>query len=147
MRRKIIGIIGGICVAMMLIPSTTATPTFGNQKEVYKECYIEATGTIEPTGGSFIKYVMWKHFWFRPYNDDRAFVFLWRIAFMEPNVTVTIYTEKNGDILWQDAGLTGIWGLTLFWFYGSYTNEGSTQDQLIVNIQGNAKAVLTYIEE
>jgi len=147
MGRKIIGLTICMLVVIMLFPSITATSTFGNKKEVFKDCYIEATGAVEPTGGSFIRYVMWKHFWFRPFGDDRAFVFLWRIAFMEPNVAVTIFAEKNGDVLWQDNGLTGIWGLTLFRFNGIYTNEGSTEDQLIVNFQGNVKVAIAYIGE
>ena len=147
MRRKLFGIILGTLVLTLLLPSITASFTVGNQKEIFKDCYIEATGTVEHTGSYFVRYVMWKHFWFRPYGDDRAFVFLWRIAFMEPNVTVSIYTEKNGDIIWQDVGLTGIWGLTLFWFNGIYTTEGSTEDQLIVNFQGNVKVAIAYIDE
>ncbi|KYK21134.1 hypothetical protein AYK21_05225 [Thermoplasmatales archaeon SG8-52-2] len=128
MSRKIIGII------------------FLNKKEVFKDCYIEATGNVEPSG-DFIKYVMFKHFWFRPYRDERAFVFLWLIEFLEPDVSVTIYTEENGDILWEDTGLTGVWGMRLFWYFGIYTNDGSTDDQLVVNLQGNAKAIIVYTEE
>jgi hypothetical protein len=147
MRRKMIGIIIGMLVVILVIPSLTAISSSGNKKDIFKDCYIEATGAVEPTGGSLIKYVMWKNLWFRPYKDDRAFVLLWRIAFMEPNVTVTIYTEKNGAILWQDTGLTGIWGLRLFWFNGIYTNEGTTEDQLMVNIQGNVKVATAYVDE
>ena len=66
---------------------------------------------------------------------------------MEPNVAVTIYAEKNGDILWQDTGLTGVWGMRLLLYSGIYTNEGSTEDQLIVNLQGNAKIAITYTEK
>jgi hypothetical protein len=147
MRKTYMGLIVGMLVATLLLPSIAAVPTFGNKKDVFKDCYIEASGAVESTGSSFIKYVMWKHFWFRPYGDDRAFVLLWRIAFMEPEVTVTIYTEKNGDVLWQDTGLAGIWGLTLFWFNGIYTNDGTTEDQLIINFQGTVKVAIVYTEK
>ena len=146
MGRKIIGMIIILLIASLLLPSILATPTFGNKKEIFKDCYIEATGDIEPSGGSLIKYVMWKNFWFRPFGDDRAFVFLWLIEWMEPDVTVTIYQEKNGEILWQDTDLIGIWGMRLIWYNGIYTNDGTTEDQLVVNLQGNAKVVIVYTE-
>jgi len=147
MGRKIIGMIIILLIASLLLPSILATPTFGNKKEIFKDCYIEATGDIEPSGGSLIKYVMWKNFWFRPFGDDRSFVFLWLIEWMEPDVTVTIYQEKNGEILWQDTDLIGIWGMRLIWYNGIYTNDGTTEDQLVVNLQGNAKVVIVYTED
>lgn len=147
MRKKIIGIIIGMLLITMLLPSISATPTFGNKKEVFKDCYIEATGEVEPSGGSLFRYVMFKYFYIRPYGDERAFVFLWLIEFLEPDVSVTIYTEKNGDILWEDTGLIGVWGMRLFLYFGIYTNEGSTEDQLVVNLQGNAKKVIVYKED
>jgi hypothetical protein len=146
MRKKYMGILGGMLVIIMILPSITATSTFGNKKDIFKNCYIEVTGTVEPTGGP-IEYVMWKHFWFRPYGDDRAFVLLWRIALMEPDTVVTIYSEKGGDILWQDTGLEGIWGLTLVWYNGIYTNDGSTDDSLVINMQGNAKVAIVYTDK
>ena len=147
MRKKIIGLIIGMLLITMFLPSISAIQTFGNKKEVFKDCYIEATGDVEPSGGSLFRYVMFKYFYIRPYRDERAFVFLWLIEFLEPDVSVKIYTEKNGDILWEDTGLTGVWGMRLFWYFGIYTNEGSTEDQLVVNLQGNAKKVIVYTED
>lgn len=145
MKRKIIAIMILTLLVIPLIPSLSATPTFGNEKKVFRDCYIEATGDVEPSGGSLFRYVMFKHFYIRPYGDDRAFVLFWLIEFLEPDVEVTIYDEKGGEILWQDTGLTGVWGLRLFWFFGTYTNEGSTDDQLVVNLHGNAKKVTAFI--
>lgn len=119
---------------------------FGNKRDIFRDCYIEATGAIEPSGGSLFRYVMFKYFYIRPFGDDRAFVLSWLIEFMEPNVVVTIYTEKNGEVLWQDTGLTGVWGLRLLWYSGIYTNEGSTENELIVNLQGNAQIAIVYTE-
>jgi len=148
MKKKIIGIIIGMLLITLLLPSISATPTFGNKQEVFKDCYLEVTGTVVPVSGNLFQYVMFKYFYIRPFGDERAFVILWHIQWMEPDVTVTIYTEKNGDILWQDtSGPTGVWGMRLFWYYGIYTNEGSTEDQLVVNLQGNAKTVVVYAEE
>lgn len=146
MKKKIIGITIIMLLIIPLLPSSSAI-TFGNEKKVFKDCYIEASGDVEPSGGSLFRYVMFKYFFIRPYGDDRAFVFHWLIEFLEPDVEVTIYTEKDGEILWQDTGLTGVWGIRLFWFNGIYTNEGSTNEQLVVNLQGNAKKATAYIEE
>ncbi len=147
MRKRIIGIIIITLFITPLLPSPSATQILGNKKEVFKDCYIEASGDIEPSGGSLFKYVMFKYFYIRPFFDERAFVLFWLIEWWEPDVTVTIYTEKNGEILWQDTGLIGVWGMSLFWYYGIYTNEGSTKDQLVVNLQGNAKTVIVYTED
>jgi hypothetical protein len=149
MRKKIIGIFVVMLFIIQILPSTTATPTlpFGNEKKVFKNCYIEATGDVEPAGGSFLRFVMFKCFFIRPQGGDSAFVFLWLIEFLEPNAEVTIYNEKDGEILWQDTGLTGVWGFKLFWFKGTYTNEGSTDDQLVVNLEGTAKKVTAYTGE
>ena len=147
MRKKVIGIIIGMLLITLIIPSLSATPTFANEKEVFRDCYLEVTGTVVPVSGNLFQYLMFKHFYIRPYGDERAFVLLWLIQWIEPDVTVTIYTEENGEILWQDTGLTGVWGMRLFWYKGIYTNEGSTEDQLVVNLEGTAKLVVAYIGE
>jgi len=147
MKKKIIGIIIGMLLITVFIPSISATQTFGNKREVYKDCYIEVTGTVVPVSGNLINYLMFKFFFIRPYSDERAFVILWHIQWMEPDVTVTVYTEKNGEILWEDTGLIGVWGMRLFWYKGIYTNDGTTEDQLVVNLEGNAKVVTLFTED
>jgi len=146
MRKKIIGIIFFMILITQIIPAASAIPTFGNKKEVFEDCYIEATGEVEPSGNLF-RYLMFKFFFIRPYRDDRAFVLRWLIEWWEPEVTVTIYSEKNGEILWQDTGLSGVWGMRLFWYFGIYTNDGSTDNQLVVNLEGNAKKIIVYTED
>jgi hypothetical protein len=147
MRKKIIGIIIVMLLITLLLPSLSATPTFGNKKEVFRDCYVEVTGTVVPVSGNLMQYLMFKYFYMRPHGDERAFVLFWLIQWREPDVTVTIYTEENGDILWEDTGLTGVWGMRLLWYNGIYTNEGSTEGQLVVNLQGIARAVIVYTEE
>ena len=147
MKKKIIALLFLMLLIVPIIPTTPATATFGNKKTVFENCYLEATGNVEPSGGSLFRYVMFKYFFIRPYGDDRAFVFLWLIEFLEPDVEVTIYSEKGGEILWQDTGLTGVWGMRLFWFKGTYTNTGSTNNQLVVNLHGNAKKIIVYTED
>ena len=147
MKKKIIGIIIGMLLITVFIPSISATQTFGNKKEVFKDCYVELTGTVVPVSGNLFQYLMFKYFYIRPYGDDRAFVLFWLIEFLEPDVEVTIYDKKGGEILWQDTGLSGVWGMKLFWFFGIYTNDGSTDDKLVVNLQGTAKKVTAFIGE
>ena len=144
MRKKMIGIIIGMLLITVFIPSISATQSLGNRGEVIRNCYIEVTGTVVPVSGNLFQYLMFKFFYIRPHSDERAFILLWHIQWMEPDVTVTIYTEKNGEILWEDTGLNGVWGMRLFWYYGIYTNEGSTEDQLVVNLEGNAKKVILF---
>ena len=147
MKKKIFGIFAAILCINLLIPSISAVTTFGNEKKMFEDCYIEVTGTVVPVSGNLFEYLMFKYFYIRPYHDERAFVLLWHIQWIEPEVTVTVYAEKNGEILWEDTGLTGVWGLRLFWYNGIYTNEGSTNDQLIVNLYGTAKRVTAFVGE
>ena len=62
MRKKIIGIIIGMLLITTLLPTLSATPNpaTGNKREVFNNCYIEATGDIEPSGG-WLGYVMFKY--------------------------------------------------------------------------------------
>ena len=132
MRRTIMGLIIGILVATMLLPSIAATSTFGNKKEVFKHCYIEATGEID--------------FTFKlndiPIGLRYRYISFWPIVFIEPNVDVTIYSKKNGDILWEDTFESGQWVLYLVGFIGKYNNDGSTAETLIANLDGRACFVM-----
>ena len=147
MKKKIIGFFIVMLTIALLIPPTSAETFLGNEKKVFEDCYIEVTGTVVPVSGNLFEYLMFKYFYIRPYHDERAFVLLWHIQWIEPEVTVTIYDEKNGEILWEDTGLNGVWGLRLFWYNGIYTNEGSTHNQLVVNLYGNAKKITAFIGE
>jgi len=131
-----IGLIIGMMIVTMLLPSLAATPTVGTKKEVFTQCYIKATGAIEFT---------WK------LNDipiglRYRFISYWPIVFNEPNVDVTIYSKKNGDILWEDTIQSGQWVLYLVGFLGKYNNEGSSADTLIANLDGKACFVMLSTE-
>ncbi|KYK24746.1 hypothetical protein AYK25_01580 [Thermoplasmatales archaeon SM1-50] len=147
MGKKLIEIIIGILVVILLLPSITGAATLEIKREVIKDCYIEATGPVVPVSGNLFQYLFFKRFCIRPFGDDRAFIFSAYIEWNEPEVTVTIYAEKNGEILWQDPGDIGQWGTRLFWYYGIYTDEVTTEDQLIVNFKGNAKVVIVSTGE
>jgi hypothetical protein len=132
MKRKIIGIIAGMLVVSMLLPSIAATSTVGTKREVFKHCYIEATGEID--------------FTFKlndiPIGLRYRYISFWPIVFIEPNVDVTIYSKKNGDILWEDTFESGQWVLYLVGFIGKYNNDGSTAETLIANLEGSACFIL-----
>jgi len=132
MGRKMIGLIIGMLVVTLLLPSITATSTGSTKKEIFTNCYIEASGEIDFT---------WK------LNDipiglRYRFISAWPIVFNEPNVDVTIYSKKNGEVIWQDNFESGQWGLYLVGFIGKYNNDGSTADTLIANLDGRACFVM-----
>jgi hypothetical protein len=63
-------------------------------------------------------------------------------VFNEPNVDVTIYSKKNGRVLWEDTFDSGQWVLYLIGFFGKYNNDGSTANTLIANLDGRTCFIL-----
>jgi hypothetical protein len=106
----------------------------------YKGCYIAASGKIsEEDWFAIIRMPnMWKTFWFRPpLNEQEAFVSFWRIIYQSDS-EVTIYTEENGDILWDYNGQEDV-NLIIIGFNGIYIPDRSNPDEpLHVEISGNA---------
>jgi hypothetical protein len=128
MRRKLISLILVVLVVPLLLPSITATSTVETKKEIFTSCYLEASGAIDFT------YQL---------NDILVglryrLISFWPIVFNEPTVDVTIYSKKNGNILWEDNFDSGQWVLYLVGFIGKYNNDGSTADTLIANLDGRA---------
>jgi hypothetical protein len=128
MGRKIFGIL----VCMLFIFTTFSTVSAIQEKKVFTNCYIEATGSIDFT---------WQ------LNDiplglRYRFISFWPIVFNEPDVDVTIYSKKNGDILWKDTFESGQWVLYLVGFIGKYNNDGSTDETLIANLDGRTCFVM-----
>ena len=122
------GLIIGMLVVTIFLPSITATSTDNTKKEIFTNCYIEASGEIEFT---------WK------LNDipiglRDPFISYWPLVFNEPNVDVTIYSKKNGEVIWQDTFESGQWDLYLVSFIGNNNNDGTTADTLIANLDGRA---------
>jgi hypothetical protein len=131
----------GILVCMLFILTTMVSVVSANQeKTLYKGCYIEASGEIsEKDWFAIIRLPnMWKTFWFRPpFNEQKAFVSFWRIVY-DSKSTVTIYSEQNGDILWDHNGQQDV-HLIIIGFHGIYIPEQSNPDEpLHVEISGNA---------
>lgn len=132
MSRKIIYLIVGILVIIMLFPSITATSTCSAKKKTFINSYIKASGEIDFT---------WQ------LNDipigfRYRYISYWPIVFNEPNADVTIYSRKNGNVLWQDTFESGQWVLYLVNFIGKYNNDGSTTDTLIANLNGRAGFIM-----
>ena len=100
--------------------------------ETFTNCYIKGSGTIDFT---------WQLTDF-PIGFGKEFILYWPVIFIEPDVDVTIYSEKNGEILWQDMIDSGQWTLHLFGFRGIYNNDGSTIENLIANLEGKASLII-----
>jgi hypothetical protein len=126
---------------MLFIVTTISTISAKQEKQVFENCYIEAKGELAHGIHNF-----WKLVFLKPHNDDRAFVLYWVMQWMEPNVTVTIYDEKSGQMLWNEGNQEGMWALKLFFYNGIYT--WSCEDgQWLMNLQGNAKVAITYTSD
>ena len=146
MRRKIIGIIISMLIILNTVPFVNATVEKNDEtttksgkiqkilgdKQAFINCYIDASGEID--------------FTFQiidiPIGLQRELILYWPIIFIEPDVDVTIYSKKNGEILWQDNIDSGQWNLYLFVFRGIYNNNGSTIEKLIANLEGKALMVI-----
>ena len=81
MGRKIFGIL----VCMLFILTTFSTVPAIQEKKVFTNCYIEATGSIDFT---------WQLHDI-PLGLRYRFISFWPIVFNEPDVDVTIYSKKK----------------------------------------------------
>ena len=132
MGKKIMILIIGILVIFLLFPSIPAITTHENNKEIFTNCYIKATGSIDFT---------WQ-LCDIPIGLRYRFISYWPIVFNEPNVDVTIYSKKNRNILWEDSYESGQWVLYLVGFFGKYNTDGSTDETLIANLDGRVYFVM-----
>jgi len=141
LNKKIIG----ICVCVLLIatsiPSIGAIPgpnaqPVGNENKVFKNCYIDALGLVDSSPPHY-RPLMFKIFYLRSFITNNALVLYWLIIFEEPDVEVTIYSEENGEVLWQNEhDPPAVWGLRLIRFKGQYTHF-TNENGFHVNIRGN----------
>ena len=88
---------------------------------------------------------MWKSFWFRPFNDDKAIVSYWMLVFKFDSI-VKIYSEENGDLLWENYGSNYL-QLKIFGFYGNYIPSNNDENSFQVLLSGKAFIVLTKLRE
>ena len=136
MKVKLIIVLVFVLSIMISTPTLNASLTKSETSKVknvkiFKNCYIEASGEI---------FFTWQLTDF-PIGFGRNLILYWPIVFIEPNVDVTIYSNKNGEILWQDMIDSGQWTLRLFGYRGFYNNDGSTIENLIANLEGKASLI------
>ena len=110
------------------------------ERQVFTNFYIHATGLLEYGN------IMVKSF-FSGQINNHAFALYWLIGWDDFNTTfpttVTIYSEKDGQVLWTNEGQDGIWELKLFFYKGTYTTLSTPDDRLVIHLDGNAKASIT----
>ena len=153
MKMKMIVVFVSMLMIATAIPLTSASNTNKTNNKIcnpttdtYNECYIEASGKIsEKDWPAIIRLPnMWKTFWFRfLLNDERAFVSFWRIIF-QSNAEVTIFTEQNGEVLWEHQGEKEV-QLIILGYVGIYNPESSDDGPLHVTISGTALRVDTKL--
>jgi hypothetical protein len=141
MNMKIIGILISMLLIATLLPSIGAMPantveSIGNGDKVFKNCYVEAQGLVDSSPPHY-RPLMFKIFYLRSLVNDRSFILYWLIIFKEPKVEVTIYSEENGEVLWQNEDAPLVWGFRLFRFNGHYTHF-TDEDGFHVNLRGDA---------
>ena len=140
MKVKIIGILMCMLLLGTIIPTISATQPISNEIKHFGSCYIVAKGELtEHDFPSIIGTSMWKITFLRFFNDDRAFVFYWFIRFNE-TATVTVYSEQNGEILWQHQGET-VPQLRMLLFRGTYINDVTEDGKLYIEISGNINLI------
>ena len=146
--KKIVGVFVCMLLITTIMPSLTAkqkidpTLTETTKKIEYKNCYIKASGTITKADWPRIFGInFWKVYWFyyKPYSDNHAFVFFWLMIF-EPDAEVTVYTEENGEVLWQNQG-QGYPQLMIYRYDGIYIPSKPDGDTFQISIDGNAQSV------
>jgi len=133
------GKIGELLICMLLIgtllPIGSIAQPAPSEIQRFSHCYIVAEGRL--TGKDFPSIIgtsMWKIWYMRPFDDDRANVFYWFIRFNETS-TVTIYSEENGEVLWQHQGDL-VPQLRMLRFKGIYLNELTEEGNLHIELRG-----------
>jgi hypothetical protein len=141
MRKKLIGLIIGMLVVSLLLPSITAKISHSCPVEPegrYKNCYIEASGDIHNDWPAFIKLPNVVRFvWLKQSNLDVRFGLYSYILFGK-NATVTIYDKEGGTQLWQHQGIHDP-SITLLGFSGEYVFDGTPYNLTHATINGNAR--------
>ncbi len=134
MGRKILGIL----VCMLFILTMVSTVGAKQERQVFKNCYFEAKGDLAEGVHNF-----WKYVFLREEGTDNVFALFWVMQWLEPNVTVKIYDEKNGQEIWNEGNQEGLWATMLFVYRGTYTwtiEDGHD----VMTLEGTAKVIITY---
>jgi polygalacturonase len=109
----------------------------------YTTCYLEISGDISQfdwpriIGSNF-----WKTTWSR-IGDDRAVVSFWSFVLV-PDASIRIYSEKNGDLLWEHQGTNDV-QMRLFGYAGIYIYEDSGSDEGTGHVTINGYALFANV--
>ena len=145
MNRKIVGCLIIIGLILTTLPIVTAKNQINIEPTViknYKNCYVEISGLISLNDyPRIIGINMWKLIFLRTSgsNNPNAFVLYWYLLLDEKS-EISIYTEENGEILWQHDG-QGTPELRLLLFSGSYISSMAGEDRLQVDLNGQLRTI------
>jgi hypothetical protein len=142
MKRKII--VGFVIIGLILttMPLGIARSPKLSIFEKYSECYIEISGLLSINDyPRIIGTSMWKLIFLRPDGSGTpaAYVFYWYLMF-DKTASITIYTEENGDILWQHDGI-GEPEIRILKFSGDYISYEVEEGRLNKDIIGNVQTI------
>jgi len=145
MRKKLIGILIIFGLLITTIPITTAeyhNNTGASSLERYSNCYIEISGLLSINDyPRLIGVQMWKILFLRtngPENPE-AFVLYWYIL-LDQNAEISIYTQENGELIWQHDGI-GEPVLRMLRFSGNYVPTLTEEGRLNIDIDGQIKSI------
>lgn len=145
MKKKLI--VGLIIVGLLLTTLPIATARIQRNieptvLEKYENCYVEIDGLISLNDyPRIIGINMWKMIFLRisGKNNPDAFVFYWYLL-LDETAEISVYTEENGDLLWQHDG-QGTPEIRILWFTGSYIASGVEEDRLHIDMDGQTRAI------
>ena len=99
---------------------------------IFTTCFLTATGNVD--------------FNFQlcdiPIGFNRRFISYWPIDFLGEDTLVTLYSEKNGDILWQNQNISEPWRMHLGFFRGLYSTDVLADGNLKINLFGKVGFVI-----
>jgi len=110
--------------------------------EKYTNCYLKISGLISLNDYPRVFGInMWKMIFLRTsgVNNPNAFVLYWYLL-LDETTEISIYTEENGELLWQHDG-QGTPEMRILLFSGSYISFLAEEDRLQVDINGQTRAI------
>jgi len=140
MKKIIISIFIACMFILLAVPTMIATTPSNEgsndlEWDTFTSCYIDASGDLSTKDWPRVMGSnMWKLSWFRPFFNDFAIVSYWRIVFDESS-SIAIYTEKDGDLLWEHDGM-GHPQFRIIGFFGDYIPTCSEETDLHVELHG-----------
>jgi len=145
MRKKLIGII--IIVGLLITTLPIAIARYHKNigatgLNKYSNCYVEISGLQSINDYPRIIGVNnWKIIFLRTNgaSNPEAFVFYWYILFDETS-EISIYNEKNGELLWQHDG-NGEPIIRMLRFSGDYITSLTEEGRLKIDISGQIRTI------